>query len=379
MKIALIGTDWNSNETRKNTNDYGGVTYYRLIKPLMELGSDKYEFTYHGADLSKEAESKSVIDFWSDFVDRYDLFIVKHIDNEEACSNLLFFVRRAGKKIILDLDDNLFEVKKDQPAYEYYAQGKPKRAVVSALISLVDGLFVSTQPLADYYTKHVKDIFNIDLKVFVLPNYNDKNDFSFTKTEKDSDKIVIGWAGSTTHFEDLKIAIPAIEKLLKEYPNLYFDLIGGLTHEDAPRLFENVSEKVLDRVFVGSGTESWTGYPEMLSKLKWDIGIAPLTDDEFNRGKSHIKWMEYACYQIPCVASKVYPYYMPILGQNTIEDNVTGMLCEKKDWYKALKTLIENKEMREQIGKNAQQYVFENLQYKDHRYLWINALSSFCE
>ncbi len=322
IKVCLLGTDWAGNDDRKKNNKFGGVTYYRLIKPLLELESDDYEFTYHGADLVKETVGKSTVEFWQQFVKRYDMFIVKHIDNEEACSNLLFFVRKYGKKIILDLDDNLFEVKEDQPAYEHYGIGKPKRAIISALISMVDGLFVSTQPLADYYKKIIKDIYGVDLKIWVLNNYNDKKDFDFVPAEKEVNKMVIGWTGSTTHFNDLKIVIPALKKLLKEYPNLHIEMMGGLTHEDAPKLFEDVDDKLLDRVFVGSGTESWEGYPKLLSTYKWDIGIAPITDDEFNRGKSHIKFMEYASYSIPCVASNVYPYQI-------IKDGETGLLCEE--------------------------------------------------
>jgi len=374
-KIALIGTDWNVNEDRKKNNKYGGVTYYRLVKPLLELDTDEYEFVYHGADLMQEAESKGIVEFWDDFVSRYDAFIVKAIDNEEACSNLLFFVRKYGKKIILDLDDNLFEVKPDQPAYKYYAPGKPKRAVVATLISFVDALFVSTQPLADYYKNIVKEMFGTDLKVFVLPNYNDASDFSFEQAKKDPEKTVIGWVGSTTHFNDLKIVLKAMNRLLKEFPNLYFELVGGITHEDAPKLFSDVDDFVLDRVFCGSGTESWDGYPKFLSTLAWDIGIAPLTNDEFNRGKSHIKWLEYSMYKIPTVASRVYPYHMPVLGTETIVDGKTGYLCDEKEWYSKLKKLVLNKELREEIGNNAYEYVKNNLQYDPHRHLWLEALS----
>lgn len=374
-KIAIIGTDWNSSAERKASNGYGGVTYYRLIKPLLNLKG--YDVTYHGADLLQMAEKKSPVDFWSDFVKQYDLFIIKHIDNAEAASNLLFFAQRHDKKVILDMDDNLLEIKPDQPAYETYKQGSEKRAVVLAFISMVDAIFVSTQPLADYYDDYIQKVFNKKTPIFVLPNYNDISDWDFKPSEKYSDRTVIGWMGSTTHLADLKIVLHTIQRLMKEYPNLYFELIGGLTHEQAPEFFASFDEELLDRVYCGSGTVNWEGYPEHLSKEKWDIGIAPLTQDEFNRGKSHIKWMEYAMYKIPCVASRVYPYHEKILGQDTITDGETGLLCDKKEWYKKLKKLIDNKELREKIGNNAYEYIKNNLQYKDHLYLWEDAVSKF--
>lgn len=377
IRVALVGTDWTSNDERRAKNAHSGVTYYRLIKPLLELGDENYEFTYHGSDLLDEAQGKSTVQFWEDFVGRYDFFIIKHVDNPEAASNLIFFVHRQGKKIVIDFDDNLFELKPDQPGYKYYKPGEKNRAVVSALISFVDGIFVSTQPLHDYYKKHLKEVHNVEVPIFILPNYNDKSEWQFTPVEKHDDKLVIGWLGSTTHFADLKITLRAIEKIMKEYSNVEFNLMGGITHADAPKLFDGISNKILNRIFISGGTQSWDGYPELLSKQPWDIAIAPLTDDEFNRGKSHIKWMEYAMYKIPCVASKVYPYYMPILGQDTIIDGETGILCERKDWYTKLKMLIEDEDLRIKIGEQAHDYVTKNLQYKDHRFLVKEALSYF--
>lgn len=371
IKVCLIGTDFSATEERKSTGNYGGVTYYRLIKPLLENKNEKYEFTYHGADLIDEAKGKNTVDFWNDFVSRYDIFIVKHIDNPEGASNLLFFVRKQGKKIILDLDDNLFETRPDQPAYQHYKPGEQKRAIVSALLSMVDGLFVSTQPLADYYKKHLKDVHNVELPIFVLPNYNDLSDFDFKPIERDPKKIVIGWMGSTTHISDLKLVAKPLKRLLKECPNLEINLMGGLTAETVPLVFGDLDDEMFDRVFIYGGTPSWQGYPELLSKQPWDIAIAPLINDEFNRGKSAIKWMEYATMAIPCVASDVYPY------SKAIEDGKTGFLSDEKQWYYILRKLINDKELRKEIGSAAYRKMNNDLQYKDHYEQWINALSTF--
>lgn len=99
--------------------------------------------------------------------------------------------------------------------------------------------------------------------------------------------------------------------------------------------------------------------------MPWDIGIAPLTNSKFNQSKSHIKWMEYSMYEIPTVASKVYPYSKDILGIKTIEDGVTGILCENGEWEKKLSMLIEDEELRRKIGKQAKEYVAKNWQYDD--------------
>lgn len=375
ISIGLISTDWGINKERKDNNHYGGVTYYRLIKPLLENPSEEFEFKYYGANLHEEAVGKTAAEFWDEFTDRHDVYIIKHVDNPEPASNLTFFCKKKNKTIIMDMDDNLLEVKPDQPAWEFYKPGSEKRSYVSALMSMMDAMFVSTKPLADYYKNYLKKVYNVEMPTYILPNYNDIADWNYEKVKNDTNKITVGWIGSTTHNNDLKIVLPAINRLLKENSNLQFLLIGGVSHETAPDLFESMDEDVLDRVFCQGGTQSWQGYPEFLSKQHIDIGIAPLTEDEFNRGKSHIKWMEYAMYKVPCVASRVYPYQMDILGKDTIRQGETGFLCDKKEWYKTLKKLIENKELRETIGSNAYNYVKENLQYKDHYKLWDNALS----
>lgn len=338
------------------------------------MPSDDFEFVYYGANLHKEAIGRTAVEFWDEFTDRHDVYIIKHIDNPEPASNLLFMCQRKNKPVILDMDDNLFEVKPDQPAWEYYKPGTQKRAIVSALISMVDALFVSTQPLKDYYGNYLKKVHNVDMPIYVLPNYNDVKDWDFPH-KLEEDRLVIGWVGSTTHIEDLKITFKALNRLLREYPKLEFTCIGGVSHEKAGELFSSIDDDLLDRIFVGSGTESWQEYPGFMSKQHIDIGIAPLTSDEFNRGKSHIKWMEYAMYKVPCVASFVYPYCTPILDEKVIVDGKTGLLANEKEWYYKLKKLVDNKELRESIGQNAYNYIKDTMQYKDHFHLWKNALN----
>ena len=240
-------------------------------------------------------------------------------------------------------------------------------------------LLLHIKTFLDYIKNYLKNVHNREIPIFVLPNYNEKEIWNYEPANKNPNKITIGWVGSTTHINDLKLVLPTIKRLLKEYPKLEFNLMGGIAHETAPDFFSGFEDEILDRVYITGGTTNFKEYPKVLSEQPFDIGIAPLTSDEFNRAKSHIKWMEYAVYGIPCVASRVYPYHEKILGQDTIIDGETGMLCDEKEWYKKLKKLIDNKELREKIGKKAQEYVLNELQYKDHQHLWSEALSSFAK
>ena len=88
-----------------------------------------------------------------------------------------------------------------------------------------------------------------------------------------------------------------------------------------------------------------------------DIIVAPLEDDKYNRSKSSIKFIESSSAMKPFVCSSVRPY------NDDVEDGVTGYLCKTSDdWYSALSKLIESKEERQRIGKNAYNYVRDNFQ-----------------
>jgi glycosyltransferase involved in cell wall biosynthesis len=94
-------------------------------------------------------------------------------------------------------------------------------------------------------------------------------------------------------------------------------------------------------------------YPATLRYLNFDIGIAPVTDSHFNQSKSNIKWLEYSALGVPSVCSKVYPY------ATSIEHGVTGFLASNDDeWYRALKSLVESAELRQQIGRAAFDHVW---------------------
>jgi len=113
-------------------------------------------------------------------------------------------------------------------------------------------------------------------------------------------------------------------------------------------------------------TPTFLEYPEHLAHQKWDIGIAPLVDTAFTRCKSHIKWLEYSMYQIPTIASRVYPYFMELEGRKTIVDGETGLLCRNaKEWEEKLERLILDEDLRKKLGKQAYQYIKKEWQYKD--------------
>lgn len=369
MKICYIYTDWAHRPDKK----YGGVGYYRVVKPAEYL-KQWHEVDVFGEDLKTLGETPEKL--WQKVFTTYDIVIIKQVDNEIAAGIMFFFAEMYDKKIILDLDDNYVEVRPDQPAYQVYHPGSQKRAIFHAVMRSASGLIVSTQPLADFYRSRIKKVYNIDKPIFVAPNCVDPKEWQPKKRFR---KKVIGYAGSITHNGDLAVVMPSIAKLMREHKDWSLEILGGVKSEDVPLVFKDFDDEAFKRVQIKGGTQSWKGYPELLCSQRWTVGLAPLIDDEFNRGKSHIKWMEYALAGIPTLASRVYPYYMDIQGTKTMIDGETGYLFDSiKDFEHKLCSLMENDKIREELARQAKEYVLNNWDYEKHIVKWHEAIQTIC-
>ena len=71
-----------------------------------------------------------------------------------------------------------------------------------------------------------------------------------------------------------------------------------------PKLEELVKSKVIEH---HPGT-SILNYPEKLRSLDLNVMVAPCIDNEFNRCKSNIKWLEACALGIPLLASDIAAY-----------------------------------------------------------------------
>lgn len=364
MRIAWLGTDCNTPYRIKH-NSYGGVTYYRLLSPMKIL---PYDSTLYLDDFRNEIDEKNLPESYLNFVKKFDLIITKHMDNPTVFVLLRGACDKAGVPLVMDFDDNIYAVRNDQPAFkEGYNDGGEKRAFISAAASLCDALFVTNENLKFVMKSELKKRFNVDMPIYVLPNFNSVEDWK-GRARKHKDKLTIGWAGSLTHDSDLKMIIPALEDVLMKYPNVEVELMGGIKQQDIVKFFKTVKIEVLNRFIVSIGTPHFKSYPFALMRKSWDIGIAPLIKDEFNLCKSDIKWLEYSMKKIPTVASKDTVY-------ERIEHGKTGFLADTtEEWIDMLSDLIENEDKRKKIGENAYNHIVKKLQYKQHANLWKNAI-----
>jgi len=356
-KILFYRNDFAANAIRRLADGVGGVGYYRIIKPYEYTKEHKKEIV--GINLQKRK--------WKEIFKEFDIFWASYFSDPHQASQMFYHRDLYKKKVIIDLDDNYLDVLPNHPLYDRFKPTKKDKAFCSTILSFADAITVSTEPLRQRLDEHLQKVFGLKKKIFVLPNMNDIKDWNFKPAEKNKDKIVIGYSGSNSHYEDLQMMLPSLGKIMDKYPNVYFEIMGAVGKSNI-ELFSCFSESARKRTDMIQPTWGFAEYPKRLSEMRWDIGIAPLADSAFTRCKSSIKFFEYATYKIPTIASKVYPYYVPCFGKEIIEDGVTGLLCQPDEWFDAFESLILNEEKRKTIGQNAYDFVKKEWQYSNSGY-----------
>jgi glycosyltransferase involved in cell wall biosynthesis len=91
----------------------------------------------------------------------------------------------------------------------------------------------------------------------------------------------------------------------------------------------------------------WNKETEIQDLMRFDIGIMPLKDSEWEKGKCGFKLIQYMALEIPAVASDVG------VNGEIINDPKLGFLIEgndKHNWKESLMTLLGNPELRREIG-----------------------------
>lgn len=178
---------------------------------------------------------------------------------------------------------------------------------------------------------------------------------TFPTRRHNSSTPVIGWAGSTGHRSgDLKILVEPFAAMVGR---VMFHHTG-----DHPRHKSFADE-------VGVGKESVSLLPMLAPQeypygFKFDIGVVPLTDNDFNRAKSWIKGIEYAAAGVPFIASPL-PEYVRLKETYGI-----GRLADTADeWIAHFEELLDP-EVRAEEAKRQRHAVEEHLNARQMAREW---------
>lgn len=245
-------------------------------------------------------------------------------------------VYASGKPILYETDDNLLKISPDNPHFADHKDGWPflRRALRRA-----HALIVSTPRLASELGGFKPCI--------VVPNLLDDALWMPHPVSVPKEPVVIGFAGTMTHGEDLRLCLPALLKLAEEHGDgVCFVFMGCILPE---------LEALSNVQFIPFDADYAT-YVQTIRTMGIQIGIAPLVDSEFNRAKSAIKWMEMSMCGIAGVYADLDPY------RDVVRSGETGLLAGQDwmQWYAALDLLVRDPDLRCRIASRAQAEVIES-------------------
>lgn len=191
-------------------------------------------------------------------------------------------------------------------------------------------------------------------KVIVIPTVIDISRYtSFVKTERPPQ--VIGWIGSPSTFKYVKPLFPVFEALFKKYP-IEVHIVGAK---------EDVSVSFPIR-FV-----DWTEESEVASICNFDIGIMPLVDSQWEKGKCAYKLIQYMACGIPVVASPV--------GMNTtvVHPGENGFLAASpKEWTESLEETLMDRSKCYTFGACGRQLIEKGYTLQKNAPKWISLIKN---
>ncbi len=229
-------------------------------------------------------------------------------------------LRKYSKKIIYDFDDAIM-----------YSDRNPQRFSRAHFIPFRRTVKIANLVIAgNAYLAELARRFNPN--VIILPTGLDTNAYRLPQRPINDGKIRLVWIGSNKTLKYLAEITPALEEIGQRFNNVILRIIADE--------FINLENLVVEKC-------KWTKETEATDLAVCDIGLAPLPDDRFTRGKCGFKILQYASAGLAVVASPVgvNAEYIRQMNNGFIADGIS-------DWVDKISCLINAPQLRKQTGQN---------------------------
>lgn len=284
-------------------------------------------------------------EIWSE---SYDVVFVQ---KEAFFLGTAWFERQFSRsaKLVYDFDDAVWTEPKSitggtNSALRFLKDPGKTRSIIKH----ADMIFAGNYYLANYAQKFHGDVriipTTIDTKSYQPP----------PKSEKD--RICIGWSGSESTIVHFEHAMLALRKIKERYgDNVYFKVIGDGSYEQPGLGIQGVP---------------WRAETEIEDLGEIDIGLMPLPDNEWTRGKCALKGLQYMALEIPTVMSPVG------VNSNIVTHGENGLLAESMcDWVDQIGFLVEHPEERHRLGKAGRETIVDSYSVRANQDKYVEYLS----
>jgi len=235
-------------------------------------------------------------------------------------------LRRLASKVIYEFDDAVFLPSPTEPQA---ARAKARyRRNFRATVRVSDLVVAGNRQLATEVP---------DRPTVILPTGVDLAIFKPEQRKTGSNDCVFGWIGTAENLPEWRRLLPALERVAAADPNVRFKIVsnGDAPQCDLPVVFERFS---LDR--------------EAECLQDFDVGLMPLEDTPWNRGKCSLKALQCMAMGLPVVLSPVG------MNREVIEPGVSGVFAATEDeWVTELRRLAGDAILRSRMGRAARAVV----------------------
>lgn len=252
------------------------------------------------------------------------------------------YFSKSKTKVIYDFDDAIWlaNVSEGNKKFEWLKNYNK----VSEIIKISDYVIAGNKFLHNYAQYYNKNVIVIPTTIDTSYHTHNKKAYSI--------QINIGWTGTETTIKHFEIAIP----ILKQLKSKYKDKINFLLISNKPSDCKDIEIEYIP----------WNKETEIEDLAKIDIGIMPLSDDKWAKGKCGFKGLQYMSLGIPTIMSPV--------GVNCeiIEDGVNGYLAHSdEEWIEKISQLIESSELREKLGKKGKETIEQRYSVESQKNVYL--------
>lgn len=254
---------------------------------------------------------------------RYDIIWVY----KEAFPYLPGWVERlaflSGRPIVYDFDDAIF--------HQYDLA--PRRIVrallggkIAPLVRDACVVIAGNRYLADYAKRNGG-------RSVIIPTVVD-TDFYVPAASRRSERLTVGWIGSPSTWTYVEPLLPTLLPVLQRHGARFLAIGGGRRAMNIP----------------GVDAVDWSEKNEIADIQAMDVGIMPVPDTPWARGKCGYKLIQYMACAVPAIGSPVG------VNAEIVIDGVTGMLADMpEDWERSLDRLLGDATMRREMGRRGRE------------------------
>ena len=322
-------------------------TRFRILQYFPALRNAGIEFEYYGLAPTKGSGLRGLLELfrqgvvrWFQLgkVSKYDLLVIQKGLTFWRCRGLAERLLAAGVPYVVDIDDSVnLQVPIQLPRALRWLQDEEE---LTKLFRGACRIVVGNRFLEESVMHYGKPI-------SIIPTPIDTEQYRIPLKEGPK-KTVIGWSGSSSTNFYVNRVIPVLKELSNRHEFKFLIISNDLNHIEIEKL------QGIDYQFV-----PWRKETEVEDLQKIDIGLMPLSDDVWSKGKCGLKALQYMALGAPSVCSPVG------VNSEIIDDGANGFLADRQEeWVAKLELLLQDAEKRKRLGKNARKTVEERFSLK---------------